>query len=193
MVRSCHEDDHRRGPPIGCAEAASRRARFPGWDGAGDRSGRRTAGGRRTFAGANGGRTLRRPFHGRHRREAHGRTGSRADREDAALKDVAALPAHAILETYAVMTRLPGGLALPSSMAAEGIARRFPDRPLHLPDADRDALLSKLSSSDVFGGATYDGLVGLEAAAHGQTLMTLDRRAQETYRRLQVPYEIITL
>jgi len=110
-----------------------------------------------------------------------------------ALKDVAALPAHAILETYAVMTRLPGGLALPSSMAAEGIARRFPDRPLHLPDADRDALLSKLSSSDVFGGATYDGLVGLEAAAHGQTLMTLDRRAQETYRRLQVPYEIITL
>jgi hypothetical protein len=43
----------------------------------------------------------------------------------------------------------------------------------------------------VLGGATYDGLVGLEASAHGETLLTLDRRAAATYRRLGVAFEAI--
>lgn len=38
----------------------------------------------------------------------------------------------------------------------------------------------------MFGGASYDGLVGLEARAHARVLLSLDRRAQETYRRLGV-------
>ena len=36
----------------------------------------------------------------------------------------------------------------------------------------------------VLGGASYDGLVALEAAAHGRALFTLDQRARATYRRL---------
>jgi hypothetical protein len=36
-----------------------------------------------------------------------------------------------------------------------------------------------------------DGLVALEAAAHGQTLLTLDERAQATYRRPGIDFRVI--
>lgn len=36
----------------------------------------------------------------------------------------------------------------------------------------------------MLAGATYDGLVALEAAAHGKRLLTLDQRARSTYQRL---------
>jgi len=96
-----------------------------------------------------------------------------------------------MLEAYSVLTRLPGGLAVPASTAAAVLARRFPDEPLHLPEVERGVLLSKLADGGVSGGASYDGLVGLEAAAHGRTLLTLDQRAQDAYRRLGVPFRVI--
>lgn len=43
----------------------------------------------------------------------------------------------------------------------------------------------------MFGGASYDGLVALEAAAHAETLLTLDERAQVTYRRLGAQFTVI--
>ncbi len=43
----------------------------------------------------------------------------------------------------------------------------------------------------MFGGASYDGIVALEAQAGAETLLTLDRRAQETYRRLGVAFRIL--
>jgi len=49
-------------------------------------------------------------------------------------------------------------------------------------------LLSTLAQAGVFGGSVYDGLVALEAAGHDRTLLTLDRRAQDTYRRLGVAF-----
>jgi len=51
---------------------------------------------------------------------------------------------------------------------------------------DTDATLE--SAAGVFGGASYDGLVALEAHAHGRVLLSLDRRAQETYRRLRIAF-----
>jgi hypothetical protein len=104
---------------------------------------------------------------------------------------VTALPAHVIVEAYAVLTRLPSGLAVPAATAARVIARRFGEPPLRLDDAGRTAALERLAGASVFGGATYDGLVALEAAAHGRTLLTLDERAQEAYRRLGVPFRHI--
>jgi hypothetical protein len=71
------------------------------------------------------------------------------------------------------------------------LARRFCDDPLRLPDAERVGLLSKLADAGVFGGASYDGLVALEAAAHGEVVLTLDLRAQDTYRRLGVPFRVV--
>ncbi len=49
----------------------------------------------------------------------------------------------------------------------------------------------RLAAAGVFGGASYDGLVALEADAHGHTLLTLDQRAQAAYQRLGVPFRVI--
>ena len=105
----------------------------------------------------------------------------------AALEGVSALPAHALTEAYSVLTRLPGGLSVDGDAAARVLAARFPDAPLQLTPADRRALLATLARAGVSAGATYDGLIALEAKAHGRTLLTLDARARETYRRLGAP------
>jgi hypothetical protein len=106
-----------------------------------------------------------------------------------ALAHVTALPAHVMVEAYSVLTRLPAGFAVPAAAAAEVLLRRFRDAPLRLPDAERAALPGTLADAGVVGGASYDGLVGLESRANGRVLLSLDRRAQETYRRLGVPFE----
>jgi predicted nucleic acid-binding protein len=109
-----------------------------------------------------------------------------------ALEHVSALPAHVFLEAYSVLTRLPGGLAVPAIVAAEVLAERFPGTPLRLPDADRAVLLRSLARAGVAGGASYDGVVALEAAAHGEAVFTLDQRAQDIYRRLGAAFTVIT-
>jgi hypothetical protein len=110
----------------------------------------------------------------------------------AALRDVRALPAHVTLEAFSLLTRLPGGLAVPAATAASVLTLRFDEAPLGLPDEARHGLLESLAAAGVFGGAAYDGLVALEAAAHDRTLLTLDERAQATYRRLGVRFRSIT-
>ena len=108
-----------------------------------------------------------------------------------ALADVRALPAHVVVEAYAVLTRLPAGLAVAPNAAAGVLRRRFDERPLRLGAADRVRLVERLAESGVSGGASYDGLVGLEAGAHRQVLLTLDERAVATYRRLGVEFDVI--
>ncbi len=107
------------------------------------------------------------------------------------LESVESLPAHVAVETYSVLTRMPSGLAVPAVTAADVMARRFGQSPLRLDDEDRRSLLERLAGAQVFGGAAYDGIVALEAHAHGHTLLTLDHRARLTYQRLGVAYEVI--
>lgn len=102
------------------------------------------------------------------------------------LADVRVLPAHAMLEAYSVLTRLPGGLAVPPADAARTLEARFDRAPLQLPVPYRRKVLSTLADAGVHGGASHDGLVALEAHAHGLTLVTLDGRARDTYARLGV-------
>jgi hypothetical protein len=96
-----------------------------------------------------------------------------------------------MLEAYSVLTRLPGGLAVPAAVAAEVLVERFPGGPLRLSDRERAALPVTLAQAGVAGGASYDGLVALEALAHGHELLTLDSRAQDAYRRLGAGYAVI--
>lgn len=91
-----------------------------------------------------------------------------------------------------MLTRLPSGLAVPPDTAASLLTELFPDAPLSLDRDARRRLLETLSRAGVVGGAAYDGLVALEAGAHGRFLLTLDQRAQSTYRRLGVPFRVIT-
>jgi len=78
-------------------------------------------------------------------------------------------------------------------MAADVLARRFPEAPLRLGGTECASLLERLAAAGVFGGATYDGLVALEAGAHDRILLTLDERAQSTYRRLAAPFRVIAV
>ena len=91
-----------------------------------------------------------------------------------------------------MLTRLPSGLAVPPTLAASVLARRFGKPPLRLHDPQHETVLQTLAGAGVFGGASFDGLVALEAKSHGHELLTLDERAQSTYRRLGVPYTVIT-
>lgn len=102
-----------------------------------------------------------------------------------------ALPAHAMLEVYSVLTRLPGGLAVPAAEAAEVLEARFDGAVLRVEARERKRLLRTLAESGVHGGASYDALVALEARAHDQVLLTLDERAQQTYARLGVAYRAL--
>jgi hypothetical protein len=116
------------------------------------------------------------------------------DRHDLAsshVSGITALPAQAIVESYSVLTRLPGGVAVPASLAADVLTRRFPDPPLTLPRREQRGLLAMLADAGVSGGASYDGIVAMQAAADGHTLLTLDRRAGETYRRLGIDHRLI--
>lgn len=108
-----------------------------------------------------------------------------------ALEAVEALPAHAVLEAYSVLTRLPGGLAVPPALAASVLRQRFPVTLLRLSDGEYEDVLDRLAGAGVFGGAAYDGLVGLEAAAHGEVLLTLEERARTTYQRLGITYRAL--
>lgn len=110
----------------------------------------------------------------------------------AALEAVDVLPAHVLVEVYSVLTRLPSGLAVPPALAADVLARRFSRPPLRLDDSARAGVLQTLAAAGVLGGASYDGLVALEARAHAQPLLTLDERAQSTYRRLGAEFALIT-
>lgn len=113
------------------------------------------------------------------------------DAASAALQEVDVLPAHVLIEAYSVLTRLPSGLAVLPALAAEVLARRFAQPPLRLGDAERGRILETLADAGVLGGASYDGLIALEAKAHAHTLITLDERAQATYRRLGAEFTAI--
>lgn len=96
-----------------------------------------------------------------------------------------------MVEAYAVLTRLPAGLAVAAAPAADVLTRRFPDAPLRLSAGQQRTLIQRLADVGVLGGSSYDGIIALEAQAHEQTLMTLDRRAHETYLRLGVATRLV--
>jgi toxin FitB len=115
----------------------------------------------------------------------------RAHREVAAWSagHALALCGHAVAETYAVLTRLPGGLRLAPQDAATLLERRFTDL-LSLTDPAPASLPGALASRAIAGGAVYDALVGLCAVEHGLVLATRDARARPTYQAVGCRVEV---
>ena len=95
----------------------------------------------------------------------------------------AALTGHALVETYSVLTRLPGDLRVAPADAARLLAERFAPA-LALSTAATGTLPGMLARLDIAGGAVYDALVALAAIEHGATLATRDARARNTYERV---------
>jgi toxin FitB len=97
---------------------------------------------------------------------------------------------HAALETYSVLTRLPGDARLSLEDAATLIADRFD--PIIALEAETAVLfVQTLSERDIGGGAVYDALIGLTAKQAGATLLTRDSRAQATYFAVGVVHEML--
>lgn len=91
-----------------------------------------------------------------------------------------ALAGHAVIETYSVLTRLPGDLRLEPQDAARLLAERFAP-PLLLAQKTTRRLVDTLVRADISGGAVYDALVALAAVKHDAELGTRDARARGTY------------
>lgn len=91
-----------------------------------------------------------------------------------------ALAGHAAIETYSVLTRLPGDLRLAPQDAARLIAERFPPS-LQLAQKTTRRLVDTLARVGISGGAVYDALVALAAVEHDVDLATRDARARATY------------
>lgn len=101
-----------------------------------------------------------------------------------------AISGHALAETYAVLTRLPGGARVSSDDTVTLIDANF-DRRLTVPDRLAGQVHREFTRLGVLGGATYDGLVALAAREAGATLVTRDARARGTYDAVGVPVLVI--
>jgi predicted nucleic acid-binding protein len=100
------------------------------------------------------------------------------------------LAGHAAFETYSVLTRMPIPLRLSADQAASVLAAAFPGD-CWLDPAGMRELRERLAVLDIVGGSVYDALVGQASVANGRTLLTRDRRAERTYRSLQVEYRFV--
>lgn len=108
-----------------------------------------------------------------------------------ACRDDAWLPAHCLVESYSTLTRMPEPLRVAAAVAQEALAQQWGSR-LLAPSADLyPDLLARCARHRVVGGGTYDALVALTAASHEATLVSLDRRAERTYRLLGIDYRLL--
>lgn len=97
---------------------------------------------------------------------------------------------HAWIETYAVLTRLPGSARVTPADAVRLLGSNF-DIPL-VPRAESLAMAPGVfASRGVAGGATYDGWVAVAALDNGACLASRDARAEPTYRRMGVEVEML--
>lgn len=97
---------------------------------------------------------------------------------------------HAWIETYAVLTRLPGGSRVAPADAVALLGAHF-DGPLLPDEATSASAVAVLADAAVSGGAVYDAWIALVARQHGAVLLSRDARAEATYRRLGADVQMV--
>lgn len=101
------------------------------------------------------------------------------------------LPAQVAVETYSVLTRLPPPQRVPAAVARDYLRATFNLPPLVLTPDGHEDLLDLAAKAGITGGAIYDALVAATAKQAHATLLTLDRRALNTYQVLQVDHRLL--
>ena len=102
-----------------------------------------------------------------------------------ALGDAQDLVAHAELESYSVLTRLPEPMRAEPALVAEYLREDYSGRRMALPESGRRALVTRLARLSIAGGGVYDAIVASTAAHYGYRLLSCDRRAASIYDRLE--------
>lgn len=103
------------------------------------------------------------------------------------------IPAHARLETYSVLTRMPAPHRLDTSVVADLLEEWFPAGRIIVTSEDLSVtIVERCRQAGVGGGAVYDALVGLTAAGADAELLSRDARAARTYQTLGVPFRLIS-
>jgi predicted nucleic acid-binding protein len=102
------------------------------------------------------------------------------------------LPAHVVVETYSVLTRLPPPHRAAPEIVARYLAESFPEAPLSLSGSAQRALVGMAARGGLSGGAIYDLLVAATAKRAKATLMTRDRRALAAYETVGVSFELLS-
>jgi hypothetical protein len=98
---------------------------------------------------------------------------------------------HALIETYAVLTRLPGRARVTPGDAVKVLASNF-SAPIAVAPGTLAEALEIFAAAEISGGATYDGWVALAARDARALLASRDARSEGTYRRLGVEVEMLT-
>ena len=109
----------------------------------------------------------------------------------AALAREPVIPAHVLVESYSVLTRLPSPHTALAVVVMAFLEERFRRPPLTLPSRLWLRLLLKAAREQVTGGAVYDAVVAATALHHGAVLLTRDRRAVRVYEKVGVSYEMV--
>lgn len=108
----------------------------------------------------------------------------------AAARKVNAVAGHVLLETYRVLTSLPGRDRVPADHAATALDA-LGWRVLQAEEGDYLTLIGALARSGRTGGAVYDAHIAACCVANDATLVTRDGRAVPSYAMLGVSYELI--
>jgi predicted nucleic acid-binding protein len=109
----------------------------------------------------------------------------------AALARKPRVPAHVLVETYSVLTRLPPPHRAPADLVARFLAARFTQAPIALPPRAHLRLIDRAAAAGLTGGSIHDALIGETVLHAGARLLTRDRRAAATYERLGVAYDLV--
>jgi predicted nucleic acid-binding protein len=99
------------------------------------------------------------------------------------------LVAHAAVESYSVLTRLPPPHRAHPSLVHAFVCERFADPFLTLSEPGYQQLLAAVAARQIPGGAVHDALIAFTAAEHQATLLTLDQRATAAYEAVGATVE----
>ena len=101
------------------------------------------------------------------------------------------VPAHVLIETYSVLTRLPPPHRAPPALVAKFLAGAFPQAPLALPPRAHRRLIEEAAEAGLAGGSVHDALIAATVRHAGARLLTRDRQAVAVYERLGAQYELV--
>ncbi len=99
------------------------------------------------------------------------------------------LVAHAAVESYSVLTRLPPPHRAHPSIVHAFITERFAEPFLTLSETGYQEFLATVAARQILGGPAYDALIAFTAAEHQATLLSLGHRATATYEAIGVTVE----